>query len=352
MKKATKKSKKTESKTKTRKTVKKSLKFGTKAEADAKIKPETKAIIDAKVEVGATLKSQRPAPKSELKIVGASSGRILNSDGGSNSNVVWEIDDRFGTAKAERILTPEGNPTEFAMVYGKDADDAWQPVRPVSDRYTPIKTGMIVDAILERVDLDVGKENVTINRFGTHQRIDIAMKGADVVMGSNGAFDVGTLFTENGTGKKDIITPMIQVVNSYAATSGVHIKVGWFRVVCSNGLVIQLEGSTNLVSHNIHTIYEVDRLVNELGSFECQYKQSEKVLMNLTKKKLTPKDLEKLKDRLPKNYHESFVEHVEMGGRSAWAAINGLTYIQSHELSIARGKIVQPLIDSLIKAVA
>jgi len=267
-------------------------------------------------------------------------------------NLVWEVDDRYGKAQAIRILTPEGNPTEFAMVYGQNDQEVWEPVRPVSDRYTPISTGLIVDTIMDRIGQEITTEKVKQDRFGTYTRIDIALEEGAIKLGKGKAFDVGTEFTRHGDDAREVITPMVRIVNSYVAVAGVSVMVGWFRLVCSNGLMIDVGKGSSFAVHHIHTVHQMEHLVELLGTFECRYKETEQTFRSLTKKKLGTKQIEQLQKQLPKNYQEGFREHLALGSDSAWAALSHLTYLQSHQLSIARGKIVQPLIDQVVKSVA
>jgi len=267
-------------------------------------------------------------------------------------NLVWEVNDRYGKARAVRILTPEGNSTEFAMVYGQDGQEVWNPVRPVSDRYVPISTGLIVDTIMDRIGQEITIEKVKQDRFGTYTQIDIALDRDAIKIGRGKAFDAGTEFTQHGDDAREIITPMVRVINSYVAVAGVSVLVGWFRLVCSNGLIIDIGEGSSFSVHHIHTVHQMKHLVELLGTFECKYEETEQTFKSLTKKKLGSKQIEQLQKQLPKNYQEGFREHLVLGDDSAWAALSHLTYLQSHQLSIARGKIIQPLIDEVVKSVA
>jgi len=270
------------------------------------------------------------------------------------SEHVWEINDRFSHVKALPIKTPLGDRTDFAMVYSKNPDDGiWTPTRPVSiDRYQPISTAMIVDAIRDRFN----DEATTINekvRYGTRttkQEISLILDLHTVKINGKPR-DAGTIFTELGekTNNEDLWRPTIRVRNAYDGTNAASVYAGWYRMICSNGLIVPAwEGST-FKAQNIHTVHQIEHLVNSIGKMTFNVTKFRKAMTKMIKTPLSDKEIEELQKLLPKNHREKFLEAPHS---NTYEVLSFLTYLQSHEMSLARGRVVQPIINDLMNNAA
>lgn len=86
-------------------------------------------------------------------------------------------------------------------------------------------------------------------------------------------------------GKSDYVKPCIKVYHSYNGLSNYTIVVGYFRLVCSNGLVIAVEDMKqfNLKIGGKHTIKIVDSL-NQLADILHMFEENSSVLSAITAK--------------------------------------------------------------------
>ncbi|MDA3780357.1 MAG: DUF932 domain-containing protein [Bacteroidales bacterium] len=96
--------------------------------------------------------------------------------------------------------------------------------------------------------------------------------------------------THIGTGS-DIVKPLIRVRHSYNGMTKYAITFGYFRLICSNGLVIPVEGkeSTNLNITGRHTTNikrSFDLLIQRLDQFTTNHKIYSEVYNNLAKKEV------------------------------------------------------------------
>ena len=265
------------------------------------------------------------------------------------AKAVWDMKDRYGHARAVRINQPTGQPTEFSMVYGKDVDGVWQPVRPVSDRYQPVKTSLIVDAVRSRFkEADIHSEDVRFGTRCTKQVVKIVLNLHQIKIGGEPA-DLGTRFTEFGSGNRDIWRPTIQVRNAYDGTSSAQVAAGWFRVICSNGLITEAWKGSSFQCMRIHTVNQIPNLIEKIGKFEFGVSEFRNTMGNLVRRSMSDKEIKALQEQLPKNYKKDILEAPH---KNAYQVINFLLYLQGHEMSIDRGKVLQPMIDKLIKAAA
>jgi len=268
----------------------------------------------------------------------------------SKEDVVWEINDKYSRVKALRVSMPNGDETPISVVCGYD-DDNLVPIRAVTDRYQPVSTEEIVKIAIDKFGMTPSGENVCMDRFGSKVRVRSFFK-EDQIKVSSKAFDLGNLdkrFNSKAMAKNpgDLIQPMLEVTNSYCAVTGILIKIGWFRLVCSNGLVIPVSKEMGQISRTVHTVHEVETMMIELKKLKLSFSKSKPVFKKLQSTKMTVKEIESIAKLIPKNHREEFSNYADLGKNSMWAVLNSLTFIQSHRLSIARGKIIQPLIEKL-----
>lgn len=279
--------------------------------------------------------------------------------GEGDSNLVWEVDDRYGHTRAVRIpdLMNENRGTKYALVYGKDEKGNWNVAGQISDRYQPIPTSTVVDIVKGRLNYPILTERVTQNNFGTRQRVQLVLDTNPIEV-QRTPFDRDSRWTAHTQTdlsnriRTDKFFPMVTIENGYAANKAIEAYIGWFRVVCSNGLVIPTFDGATFTTRRIHTLHEVERLVDDLGNFEIRAAQLDKTLKALTKRKLTESELKKFQKMVPKNYREEMAEQTALGKNTAYAALTYLTYMQTHRMTIARSKIVQPVIEWIMRIVA
>lgn len=273
--------------------------------------------------------------------------------GRRGGDLLWEMNDRFGRACAMRIKDHHGKPTSFGMVYGWDNDNGdWSPVRPVSDRYTPIATGEVIDLIRERMGgrlvKEVGEKN-RIERFGTTQMIQIPLEDEIELPGL--PFDrehPWTNFRDTpGHKKVDIVKPMITIRNAYDATSSIGVNFGIWRQICSNGAKIMLAG---LNIKAIHTRHEIARVVDEVAKADLQ--GSADFVKHLNTRKLDKADINRIIKSIPEKHAKELKTYAALGGNTAWAVMNGLSYLQSHVYSVARGRQLDGAITAVQKLAA
>lgn len=263
---------------------------------------------------------------------------------------VWEVKDRYGWARALRINTPNGQPTEFSMVYGLDENGEWNAVRPVSDRYQPVSTATIVDAVRDRFrESDIHTEHVRLGTRCTKQVVQVVLNKHRVKINATPA-DRKTRFTEFGEDSNtDIWRPTIQVRNAYDGTTAAKVVAGWFRMICSNGMMAEVLPGSSFTCMRIHTVNQIPDLVEEIGKFEFGESEFKEAMDGLLKRKLTAAEVKAIQRKLPKNYKKDLMEAPH---ENAYQVVSFLLYLQNHEMSIDRGAVVQPEIDRLIKAAA
>lgn len=263
--------------------------------------------------------------------------------GGKDSNFVWEVNDRFGRAKAVRIPHIDGSPTKFAMVYGHDgATDTWQPIRPVSDRYTPLPIGAVVDDAMLALNGDVDAKTaprVRKDRFGTLIDVSAAMNDK-IEIGKGKPFDTGHPWSNsiqrvhNGELSRDIVIPTFNIRSAYDATSAVYLDLGLFRLICENGAKVLMAGMRIRAIHTIHEVRNVVANVRESG----QLKLDKPFLKSLPDIKIPLDTRKAILDGVPEKWHKPFNEYTELQKHSAWAVLNGLSYLQTHEYTLSRGR--------------
>lgn len=106
--------------------------------------------------------------------------------------------------------------------------------------------------------------------------------------------------------RKDKIFPVIRVTHSYNGLLKYKITFGWFRLVCTNGLVLPVEGKEeqNLSIVGKHTkqiIQSLDKLMEKLNLFV----KNEKKYME---------KFEILADRSVKNWEDRIIETMVVSG--------------------------------------
>lgn len=269
-----------------------------------------------------------------------------------NENVVWDINDRYGHARAIRIPTPVGADTTFSMVYGKDEKGIWTPVKPVSDRFHPISTESIVDKIIDKMGgkKEIFSEKLTLGRGGVTQRVELVLASGEIKIGDTKEPEDSPLLSEGIIGRNgDLWRPTIRIANAYDGTRAINVMAGWFRLVCSNGMIAEAWDGATARTVKIHTIHQVEKALNEIEDFDFNYKEFARLLKKLNTIKISKPEMGRIKKALPKNYMAGLDNIPEP---TAYGVMNYVTYIQSHQMSLNRGSIVQPIINSMLKKAA
>ncbi|MCK5612572.1 DUF932 domain-containing protein [Candidatus Pacearchaeota archaeon] len=268
------------------------------------------------------------------------------------SDIVWDVNDKYGHARAIRIRTPEGEETKFSMVYGKDESNKWMPVRPVSDRFTPIGTEDIIKRVVDRLggDGEIFTERVRLGRGGVSQQVELVLKSNEIKIGDAPEDKDSHLISQGIIGKNgDIWRPTVRVLNALDGTKSISVMAGWFRLVCSNGMTVEAWQGSSSHTIKIHTVHQVDKALNEIENFDFNVKAFRTMLKKLRGVKIDKAEMKRIQKALPKNYMMGLDKIPE---RTAYGVINYVSYIQSHEMSMNRGGIVQPIINSMLKKAA
>lgn len=296
--------------------------------------------------------------KSDANVAVAEAPEVLIpglTRGGKNDDLVWEVNDRISRSRAYRIRTPEGDPTSFAMVYGHDgASNGWTPIRPVSDRYTPLPSAAVVDEAIEALNGDyAGGDNevVRTDRAGTTHEISLRLN-RKIEVGRGKPFDLGHPWSRNldhvhgREASRDVVIPTFRVRNAYDATSSIVLEIGLYRLICENGAKVLMAGCS---IRAIHTLHEVRRVVSEI-------RESGRLNLDDSKIKALPSIIvpqpvrEQIVEALPDKWQKDFVEYAKLGNNSAWAVLNGLSYLQTHEYTLSRGRQLNKLIGMVYNA--
>jgi hypothetical protein len=299
-----------------------------------------------KVENLATPK-KTPATREIAKVAPTIIGKGLTPP--EHRSLIWSVKDKWSDVEAHRIFAPNGDPTSFMMVYGHNKDGDLMPIRPVSDRYHPIKTNDILDIATTRLAdvIDSTAIKTRTDRFGSSVDLWLPFKN-QIVISKGQPYDTGTNAVVNGAKTtSDIVRPSIRIRNAYDGTSSVRIQFGFIRMVCSNGLFLMTGG---IQSKAIHTIHEVKRVITELG--QADWSGAEDQLAALPKAKVKDEQLERILAMIPKKYQEEMAEHVKLGGNTAWAAANYISYLQSHVFSLNRGAQLDKPMAAIVKLAA
>lgn len=260
----------------------------------------------------------------------------------------WKIKDRFSDVAAVKINDPLGQHTGWSMVYGRDKDGSFKPVRTVSARYEPIPTQTIVDIAKERLggQIDESAIRFRTDRFGTSVSVTLPFKDHHQISKAR-PYDANTNATVHGIKvASDLWAPSLTIRNGYAGITKVFAALGWFRLICTNGAVL----GTGIKAKAIHTVNEIARVIETLA--DADWSGDEQLLDRLPKTHLSEEEIKTFIMMLPKRYHDEYREHIQLGGRTAYAAFNYLSYLQSHVYSLNRSTQLDKPIAHVLRLVA
>jgi len=137
----------------------------------------------------------------------------------------------------------------------------------VSEQYSPVNTQLFLQPFLERGWKVVKTQNSTSKKTGTIHRELVSLHHDDFIS-SHGNIE-------------------LKVVNSYDARSSLKIYAGIHRLVCSNGLVMMVEGEQFRFVHRGEAIYEkldnaYDRIVAYLDTVKLRTEKLENTTLDDT----------------------------------------------------------------------
>ncbi len=256
----------------------------------------------------------------------------------ATGDVVWDIKDRFSAAKAIRIRNAfTGEPTQFAMVYGKDAvEDAFTAMRPVSDKYKPITTESVVEAALGSLGQKGLEINPRVEDHGTRMVVSLDRTNKKFEVGTGKPFDLGHPWSRDinrvhGTAPtRDVVIPRIDIANSYTGATRLNVTVGLFRLICENGATIMLAG---MKISTMHTGEGAARVIAEAEHKALTFDFSR--LSESTRTRIEADQMKKITEYLPERIHKDFREYTALQNDSAWATLNGLSYLTSHHYKLS-----------------
>lgn len=181
--------------------------------------------------------------------------------------------------------------TEFGIFANINGEKKSTLLNVCSDIYELVENDKIFPAIEEilrtaAIDFDVTYKMIDFSRFYA----DYTLKVGGVSVGN----------------RKDKIFPIIRVTHSYNGLLKYKITFGWFRLICTNGLVVPVEGKE-------------EQNISIVGKHTKQIIQSLATLMEKVKHftKNTDKYSEKfevLADRSVKNWEDRIIEVMAASG--------------------------------------
>jgi len=181
--------------------------------------------------------------------------------------------------------------TEFGIFANINGEKKSTLLNVCSDIYELVENDKIFPAIEEilrtaKVEFDV-----------TYKMIDFSRFYADYTM-KTGGVSVGN--------RKDKIFPVIRVTHSYNGLLKYKITFGWFRLICSNGLVVPVEGKEeqNISIVGKHT----KQILQSLGTLLEKIK-----IFSENEKKFSEK-FEVLADRSVKKWEDRIIEVMAASG--------------------------------------
>lgn len=194
---------------------------------------------------------------------------------------VKEVVEALNFPVSLRDNTVTDNDGKFIRGIGKQVfrEDRNVSIANVSDTYGLLKHGACLSPILSALD---GMDFTMQKYYMDHDGRRVMVKAL-----SKQSWNVGKL--ENGG--DDVVRMTLMLSNSYDRTSSLRINVGFFRVICSNGLVINHESfkGLNVQAKIVHSQNQVKKFdVVALGNSVARlYQAAEKQVEDWRKMKET-----------------------------------------------------------------
>lgn len=225
-----------------------------------------------------------------------------------------------------------GNQQSFGIVVQTSSGP--KIVNTCSKQYELVPNEKIINPLLETLegyDIDF----ITSSRFDARFSLDVLFK--DIKM---------------NVGKKDEIIPKMRMYNSYDGRLKYQFHMGFFRMICSNGMVIPAEGfeDKNVTLKMRHTpslgsYVERTAIIDMIENFKLHSKEYTKPFQALQSNKVGNIE-ERVKEvieatRFPSRQAEEVISRiqVEMGELKTniatdWLVYNGLNFQLNHNTDI------------------
>lgn len=145
--------------------------------------------------------------------------------------------------------------------------------------------------------------------------------------------------------KKDMVYPKVRIMNSYDGSLKFSFSFGFYRLVCSNGLSLPLNVSSNIkIMHTPSAIGKWDKAIEVVSAFLGESKDMLASYQELTDRKLTfDQATERIKQVLektkaPSKQLEAMQERIKIESAqglpiSDWLVYNAVNYQLSHGTS-------------------
>mgnify|MGYP006284534325 CR=1 FL=1 len=181
----------------------------------------------------------------------------------------------------EKVKNPAITNSEYAYIIQGEIDGQIMDLNYCSNRYELVPNEMIfpkIEALLEAKGVDF---------TGKYSHVNHVRFYADYII-ENESLSIGV-----GTDK---VKPTLRVTHSYNGLTKYSMTFGYFRLICSNGLTIPLEGHEEKNLHIVgkHTKQIQDSLESLMNKIDTFIEMQPKIV----------KKLEVLTDRSIKNYGE------------------------------------------------
>lgn len=145
---------------------------------------------------------------------------------------------------------------------------------------------------------------------------------------------------------KDIVVPRVRVMNSYDGSLKFSYQFGFFRMVCSNGLMAPIKEKSTLFKsmHTPRIITQVDRLLESTVEFTEHAQEFVEAFKSMADKKLSMEEATQLIDSIVKNTKapskrkENMMERLAIESKmglpiSNWLVYNAINYELNHSKS-------------------
>ena len=140
--------------------------------------------------------------------------------------------------------------------------------------------------------------------------------------------------------KNDDLKLRAHIINGYDGSSSAKLMLGFFRVICKNGMVI---GKRDMVIGYKHMGKVNEKLVSNFDKYlKTKIAESQKQINELSDISFkSEKEIESIIERVPvigKKYNELILEALDKEKvakpLSGWALYNAYTYVIAHQLKI------------------
>lgn len=141
--------------------------------------------------------------------------------------------------------------TRFKLVI----DELDNPIAAVTDQYTLVKNRELIAA----VDLVADELGITLE------------PQSGIYHNGHSRYEIGTPDMEfKATGDPSFTTGRIIVENDYRGNGGIRLMTGWFRLICSNGLIVGKIASESNTRH-VGEIDIIGKVREALGKFLARF---------------------------------------------------------------------------------